>query len=110
MPDIRIVYRTANDYRSLPVSGVYGGINPQGMVHADLFIEKTDMPESTTIRVEEGTGESYDLSRRPEQQSVVRELLVGLVMRPEVAKAVGHWLIHQGEQMEKQMTPGSWKQ
>ena len=110
MPDIRIIYRTAKDYRSVPVSGVYGGINPQGMIHADLFIEKTDIPESTTMRVEEGTGETYELSRNPEQQPIVRELLVGLVMRPEVAKAVGQWLMHQVEQMEKQMAPGVWKQ
>jgi len=31
-------------------------------------------------------------------------------MRPEVAKAIGQWLLHQVEQMERQMPPGGWKQ
>ena len=110
MPDIHIRYRTAKDYKSIPGSGVYGGINPQGMIHADLFIEKADYPEETVMRVNESTGETFELSRTPEQQPVVREFLVGMVMRPEVAKAIGQWLLHQVEQMERQMPPGGWKQ
>jgi hypothetical protein len=80
------------------------------MVHADLFIEKADYPEETVMRVNESTGETFELSRNPEQQPVVREFLVGMVMRPEVAKAIGQWLLHQVEQMERQMPPGGWKQ
>jgi hypothetical protein len=110
MPDIRIMFRTGKDYRVVPVSGVYGGITPQGMVHADLFVEKKDLPESMVMRVEEASGSSYEVSREPEQSGVVREMLVGMVMRPEVAKAIGQWLIHQVEQMEKQMTSSVWKQ
>lgn len=110
MSDIRIFFKTGNDYRAIPVSGVYGGINPQGMVHADLFVEKTEPPESMVIHVDETTGEAREASREPVQQGIVRELLVGLVMRPEVAKAIGLWLIHQVEQMEKQMAPANWKQ
>ncbi|OPX94090.1 MAG: hypothetical protein A4E62_02165 [Syntrophorhabdus sp. PtaU1.Bin002] len=110
MPDIHILYRTAKEYRSLPVSGVYGGISPQGMIHADLFIEKADAPESTVMRVNETTGEAFELSRSPEQQPMVREFLVGLVMRPEVAKAIGQWLVQQAGQMEQQMASGTWKQ
>ncbi|OPY80022.1 MAG: hypothetical protein A4E65_01650 [Syntrophorhabdus sp. PtaU1.Bin153] len=110
MPDIHVFYKTAKEYRSLPVSGVYGGISPQGMVHADLFIEKAGAPESTVMRVDETTGEAFELSRHPEQQPMVREFLVGLVMRPEVAKAIGQWLIQQAAQMEQQMATGAWKQ
>jgi hypothetical protein len=110
MPDIHIVYRAAKDYKSIPVSGVYGGINPQGMIHADLFIEKADYPEETVMRVNEATGETFELSRTPEQQPVVREFLVGMVMRPEVAKAIGQWLLKQVEQMERQVPQGGWKQ
>lgn len=110
MPDIHIVYKAAKDYKSIPVSGVFGGINPQGMIHADLFIEKAGYPEETVMRVNEGTGETFELSRTPEQQPVVREFLVGMVMRPEVAKAIGQWLLHQVDQMERQMQPGGWKQ
>jgi hypothetical protein len=112
MSQIRISFKTGNDYRVIPVSGVYGGITPQGLVHADLFIEKAEVPESMVIDVDEATGEASEVSRSPVEQGIVRELLVGLVMRPEVARAVGLWFMNQVDQMEKQMTPpqDTWKQ
>jgi hypothetical protein len=54
MPEIKIVFRKAPDYRIIPATGAWGGVNPQGEIVFDLFVEKLELPESVQIKVEPG--------------------------------------------------------
>ena len=36
MPEIKITFRKAPDYRIIPVTGAWGGVNPQGEIIFEL--------------------------------------------------------------------------
>lgn len=93
---IDIFSQKDKDYKIIPVSGVWGGLTPHGLVTCELFMEKLALPERVVV---DETGK--ELSRHPDKQYVTREIMVGLVMRPEIARSIGEWLIQRAEEDEK---------
>jgi hypothetical protein len=71
-----------------------GGVNPQGEIVFDLFVEKGDL-ESTLMRVEPGQ-QPIELSRKGE--TVVREAQVGIVLRADIALMIGKWLMEKARE------------
>ena len=100
MPDVNIFYRKSSDFKMLPISGIWGGLTAQGYLYCELFFEKAETPESILIHVEEGK-KPHEGGQRPETLMFVRESLVGLSMQPEIARAIGEWLIKNADQFKK---------
>lgn len=101
MPEVKVFFRKNEDYRIVPVSGVWGGVTPQGMVHCDFFIERAETPESVNIRIDESTGASQESRRQPAEPYVVRELLVGMMLPPHVARSIGQWLVERADEFDR---------
>jgi len=96
---IKVVYKHSPDYKEIPVSGAWGGITGQGYVHAALYLEHSSNPDEMTLQINED-GTAIEKDRKPESHAV-RELMVGMCMRPEVARVIGEWLVKKAEELEK---------
>jgi len=107
MHNVRVFFKKSAEYRTIPVTGVWGGITPQGLVCCDLVVERAETPESVTIEVDEQSATAREVDRHPKQGMVVRESMVGLVMQPEVARTVGAWLTKTADEFEKRRIRGT---
>lgn len=92
--EIKVVFTKADDYKLVPVAGVWGGLSPQGDVIADFFVDKRELPDSMTLKVKEGGGKPEEVDRMG-GENITREMQVGIVLRPEEAYSIGAWLIEK---------------
>jgi len=104
MSDIKIQFKKAADYRIIPVTGAWGGVNPQGEIVFDLFVEKMEIPESVHMRIEPG---HPPVEMEREGQVHVRECQIGIVIRPDIARSIGEWLIQKATEASAGMMKGS---
>jgi hypothetical protein len=104
MSGIRITFRKAPGYRIIPITGAWGGVNPEGEIVFDLFVEKLEVPESIQIKVEPGRP-PVEISR--EGQIHVRESQIGVVVRPDIARSLGEWLIQKANEGASGVAEGS---
>ena len=95
MPDIKIQYTKAKDYRIIPVTGAWGGMSPQGEIIFDLWVEKRDVVHSVTLRIEQGKPPQEIETALPES---VREAQIGIVVRPDIAYSLGKWLMEKAKE------------
>ena len=91
---MHVVYSKAANYKRCGVTGAYGGVNPNGEVIADFFVEYKEPPEELHLEVRKGKVNEVD---RKGGDKFIREMQVGLVLRPDIALSVGNWLIRQAE-------------
>ena len=94
MAEITIVFTKADNYRILPVAGVWGGLTPQGDVIAEFFLERRELPDSVTMDVKEEGGKAREVAREGGDK-IVRELQVGISLQPDQAYSIGAWLIEK---------------
>ena len=104
MPEIKIQFKRAPDYRIIPITGAWGGVNPQGEIVFDLFVERLEVPESIRMRVEPGRP-PLEIGREGEMH--VRECQVGVVVRPDIARSIGEWLIQKATEANAGIVKGS---
>jgi hypothetical protein len=71
------------------VDGVIGGVTPTGDIFASLFSQRPAIPTLTVQTVNErgDLGEEI-VSARVSKDGIVREMEVGLAMRPEIVEAL----------------------
>lgn len=110
MTRIRVKSKKDSEHRIIPASGVWGGVTPHGMIYFDVVLEKPEAPTLTIMNVNEATGERVETIDEPEEQSVERILMTGIIVRPEIARAIGHWLIEKADEAQNfgkgEMLPG----
>ncbi len=102
MRKVNVFFRKDKDYKIMPVSGIRGGLTPQGMVCVDFFVEKSEIPEKSVVEVDELSGNANELPITNEQY-YVREVLACLLFQPETARGIGQFLIQQADQFDKLM-------
>jgi hypothetical protein len=95
MSDVKIEFRKASDYKMIPVTGAWGGVNPQAEIVFDLFVEKRETPPSVTMRIEMGKAPQ---EMPIEEGVIVREFQIGIVVRPDIAFSIGKWLIEKARE------------
>jgi hypothetical protein len=95
MPEIKIKFTKARDYKIIPATGAWGGISPQGEVVFDFYVEKLESPETLRIKVEPNRPVE-ELERLGEVP--VREAQIGVVLRPDIAHSIGQWLIEKAKE------------
>ena len=99
---IKFHYIKSHQFRVVHVDGIYGGISPSGDIYASLFSQRPPIPVLTVQPVKEN-GELGDeiLSDRASKDGIVREMEVGMAMRPEVAEALAKWLQERVDEFHK---------
>lgn len=88
---VKIKFRKSNDYKIIPVTGVWGGLSPNNEVVFDLFIERHLNPEFIEIEIDEGGKKVGE--RQEGEQAFIRESQIGIVLRPDIAYSIGEWLM-----------------
>jgi len=88
--EVQVYFRNSPDYQRVHATGAWGGITPQGQILCDFFLDHKENPESITLRI--GEDKKVEETDRAGAQQLVRELLVGVILRPDHAHVIGAWL------------------
>ncbi len=99
---ISISYKKDERYKTSTISGVWGGIAPNGMIHCDFFMEKAHIPESTDIDINEKTGKVSDNVDEKQIKEYIRNIEFGMIVSVETAELIGHWLIDKANRAKKE--------
>lgn len=94
MENIKVFFRKASDYKIITANGAWGGVSPHGEVIMELCVERLDSPEYVELSVSD-KGEVKETGRAPVHH--IREALVGVVLRADIARSIGQWLIQQAD-------------
>jgi len=92
---ISIQFKKSEQYKTVAATGVCGGVNPAGEIVAQFFVEQVKLPKNLTLRVDPTSGKIVEAVPDIEDNEYVRELQVAVVLRPDIAKSVGEWLIRE---------------
>jgi hypothetical protein len=98
MQKVRVRAKRDEGHRIISASGVWGGVTPQGMIYFDMFLEKPETPAETLITIDEKTGQRMEQPVLAEEPCLERLLLMGIMVRPEVARSIGQWLIDKADE------------
>ena len=94
--EIMVHYEYGPGYKKIPATGAWGGLSPNAEVIVNFFVEFKTKPEMIKVQVDEA-GHLVEESPEKDEISMTRELLVGVVMRPDIARSVGHFLLKYAE-------------
>jgi hypothetical protein len=97
---VLVEYSKSKDYRIVAATGAWGGLSPQGEIICNLFVEQTVQPEKIEITLDaQGKVVDESIINRSKLFHYTRELQIGVVMRPDIAKTIGQWLIDQSDKI-----------
>lgn len=88
---LKIRYLKSYDFKNTFATGVYGGISPTGLIHANFYIERTVLPDSQTVEVDEkGTVLGKPIDHK--DGDIMRELQTGVFIDVNTAQLIISWL------------------
>lgn len=86
---VKIEIEKDKDYKLQPVNGVSFSNTPNGDIVVEYYVEHRTSPSEITLEVFP-EGNAREVERVGERN--VRNLMGGLVVRPDLAYAIGEWL------------------
>ncbi len=98
--NIKIRYLKSYDYKASLATGVYGGITANGMINANFFTDRTILPDSQLIEVND-SGVQIGLPKDQKDGDLLREVQTGILMDLNTAKVIVAWLDSKIEEFEK---------
>lgn len=81
-------------YRLLPATGAFGGSTPTGDIIVEFFVERQTHPKKIILELDPSG--SKEIKR--EGGEIVREMQVGIFLRPDRAHSIGKWLMEKAIQ------------
>lgn len=91
---VSIKYQKLSDFKIIPATGAHGGTTPQGEILCNFYVEYLAPPDSLKLEINPADGTTKEIEKVV-KDSYIRELNVGVLMRPDIAKSIGEWLIDQ---------------
>lgn len=92
-PEVRFKYIFDDDYEPEYVNGVYGGLNPNGELIINFFMDRFTIPnEIKQVVNEDGTLDDTSAQVMPDDLIIRRVIKNGIVMSPATAVSVYTWL------------------
>lgn len=95
---LNIAFKKGPEYKIFPATGAYGGPTPQGEILCNFYVEYRESPESITLEID-ARGKTQEVERKHAPQNFVRELQVGILLRPDIARSIGNWLIQNSDKL-----------
>lgn len=87
-------------YRLVAATGAFGGPTPSGDLLCNFFLEYRSLPEEINIHGDPQSPKPIEVPIFQEGDPIfIRELQVGILLNPAVAKAIGEWLIKRAEEI-----------
>lgn len=85
-----------DDYRVLPVNGVWGGVTPRGDIRVEIFHEYEALPGTVThvLSPEGQLGEEVGREKPTGLEGKVfdRRVFAGIMLTASQAESIGQWL------------------
>lgn len=94
----RIIFSEADWYKLVPATGAWGGVSPQKEIIVDFYVDNRRNPEYMDIEAEKD-GKITKEERTPSSESIDRILQFGVVMRPDIARSIGQFLIDKANEV-----------
>jgi hypothetical protein len=91
---VTLFYEKNEYYRLLPATGAFGGPTPNGDVIIEFFVERPTAPEKVILQLDP----SGPKELKGETGKIVREIQVGILLRPDRAYSIGKWLMEKANQ------------
>lgn len=91
-----------DDYRLIPVNGVWGGPTPRGDIMVNLFHESHVVPKEVTQTLRADGRLGQERERTPPPGTVQRTVLVGMILTAEQAESIGRWLQEKARQVRRE--------
>lgn len=92
----KIIYKYKFDEQFNPkfINGAVGGINSQGEIIINFFLERNSLPKHQTFEMDESTGLSELTETNPPdfEESLIRYVENGIIMNYKTAKELHRWL------------------
>jgi hypothetical protein len=101
-PTITFEYIKSNDYKVYRIHGAYSSANAHGDLIMSLFSERTPIPRKTTHEITEDGRLVHDPINEEKKKSVIREVLFGISLNPDIARSVGEFFIEQANKLDKE--------
>lgn len=99
---ITISFRKDENYRLIPVNGVWGGVTLRGDIKADLFHESRSRPEVITHEVTP-KGTIGNEVKRTATSTFERTAFVGMVLTAEQAESIGRWFLDRAQVVRERL-------
>lgn len=100
--EITFEYLKSNDYKIVPVTGAVGGLNAYGDLVVNLHYERPPIPKKLTHFIDNNGHLDSDPIVET-KDSIIRDVQIGLSMRPEIARELARWLNEQIDKMDKML-------
>ena len=88
---ITFKYKFAEDYNPVYVNGAQGGINPNGDIIVNFYLERLPLPKKQEFEIREGGRiDNIPVSNDPEDlgRSMIRMIQSGVIMNLATAEAI----------------------
>lgn len=95
-------YKFEKDYNPVYVNGAYGGIGPKGEFVINFFFERTPVPYTETVKLDEEGKFLGLVAVKPEDHptNVIRYVSTGVVLNLQAAREIHEWLGKQLDAIE----------
>jgi len=101
---VKCKYVFDEDYNTKYVNGAQGGVNVQGEIIINFYLERHALPKSQTFKIDEIGAVQEELPEEAEpidlNQSFIRYIQNGVIMNYAVAKQIHIWLGKHLETLE----------
>ena len=102
---ITVLFRKDENYRLIPVNGVWGGVTSRGDIQVDLYHESLMRPSEVTHDLTPQGAIGPETARKPSQPLIERTVLVGMMLTAEQADSIGRWLRDKAVEVAKARIP-----
>lgn len=103
MNKIKCKYIFSDDYNPIYVNGAQGGINTQGEIVVNFYLERNALPISQTYELKDKEiNSANEIESEPSdlKNSFVRVIENGVIMNYQTAKEIHKWLGNYIEKLE----------
>jgi len=97
---ISFEYKISPNYSNYTIAGAHGGLQPGGLITANIFSEWTAIPIKITHRLT-NKGALGEIIEEERKEAIIRDVLFSLSMTPNTAKSLGKWLIEKAKEYEE---------
>jgi hypothetical protein len=85
------------DYKIIMASGIWGGINPEGLIFFDLFLDYPTSPISSEREIGEKELGPEIVHSSSDPIAIKRLQQIGVLITPRTAIAISRWLTEKAE-------------
>lgn len=103
MDKIKCKYIFNEEYNPKYINGAQGGINSQGEILINFYLERIALPKAQTYQIEKDKLIPKEIEKEPKDlnNSFVRIIENGVIMNYQTAKEIHKWLGKHIRQLEE---------